>query len=82
MAVVRSRRIGSGFMSGRIERGKGMSEQREEKREEGHFNEQHREDERGDAAEPDAPLAAEHNEGMSTILDGGLGVGVQDNLGE
>jgi len=59
-----------------------MSERREEKREEGHFNEQHREDERGDAAEPDAPLTAERNEGMSTILDGEPGVGVQDSLGE
>ena len=60
-----------------------MSEpKREEKREEGHFNEQHREDERGDAAEPDAPVTAERNAGMSTILDGEPGVGVQDNLGE
>jgi hypothetical protein len=48
----------------------------------GHFNEQDRADERGDAAEPDAPLDAEHNEGMSTILDGEPGVGVQNNLGE
>ncbi|HEX8634704.1 MAG TPA: hypothetical protein VF703_11205 [Pyrinomonadaceae bacterium] len=47
-----------------------------------HFNEQDRADERGDAAEPDAPLATEHNEGMSTILDGEAGVGVQDSLGE
>jgi hypothetical protein len=47
-----------------------------------HFNEQDRADERGDAAEPDAPLATEHNEGMSTILDGEPGAGVQDNLGE
>jgi hypothetical protein len=39
-------------------------------------------DERGDAAEPDAPTSAEHNEGMSTILDGEAGVGVQDSLGE
>ena len=50
--------------------------------ERGHFNEQDRADERGDAAEPDAPTTAEHNEGMSTILDGEPGVGVQDNLGE
>jgi hypothetical protein len=48
----------------------------------GHFNEQDRVDERGDAAEPDAPTSAEHNEGMSTILDGEPGVGVQDTLGE
>jgi hypothetical protein len=46
-----------------------------------HFNEQDRADERGDAAEPDAPLTAEHNEGMSTILEGEPGDGVQDNLG-
>lgn len=48
----------------------------------GHFNEQDRADERGDVAEPDAPLDAEHNEGMSTILDGEAGAGVQNNLGE
>jgi len=62
-----------------------MSERREETSEgdeAGHFNEQDRADERGDAAEPDAPLTAEHNEGMSTILDGEPGVGVQDTLGE
>ena len=47
-----------------------------------HFNEQDRADERGDAAEPDAPLTVEHNEGMSTILDGEAGIGVQDRLGE
>ncbi len=61
-----------------------MSERREEKREEdaGHFNEQHRAHERGDAAEPDAPLTSEHNEGMSTVLSGEPGASVQDNLGE
>jgi hypothetical protein len=59
-----------------------MNVEREETSEEGHFNEQERAAERGDAAEPDAPLAAEHNEGMSTILDGEPGIGVQDNLGE
>jgi hypothetical protein len=60
-----------------------MSKRREETRDEaGHFNEQDRADERGDAAEPDAPLSTEHNEGMSTILDGEAGVGVQDSLGE
>ena len=47
-----------------------MSEQREETRGSGHFNEQDRADERGDAAEPDAPTSAEENVGMSTILDG------------
>ncbi|HEX9919766.1 MAG TPA: hypothetical protein VGA87_11395 [Pyrinomonadaceae bacterium] len=64
-----------------------MSERREETRggddsSAEHFNEQDRVDERGDAAEPDAPTSAEHNEGMSTILDGEPGVGVQDSLGE
>ncbi|HYP00710.1 MAG TPA: hypothetical protein VER76_11010 [Pyrinomonadaceae bacterium] len=64
-----------------------MSDERKDKREgddgtNKHFNEQDRVDERGDAAEPDAPLTAERNEGMSTILNGEAGVGVQDNLGE
>jgi hypothetical protein len=61
-----------------------MNDNREETRDEdaGHFNEQERADERGDAAEPDAPVTAEHNEGMSTILEGAPGDGVQDNLGE
>ena len=65
-----------------------MSERREERRggddssSPEHFNEQERANERGDAAEPDAPITAEHNEGMSTILDGEPGVGVQDSLGE
>jgi hypothetical protein len=65
-----------------------MSERRETTRGDGdddsaeHFNEQDRADERGDAAEPDAPVSAERNEGMSTILNGEPGVGVQDTLGE
>ena len=61
-----------------------MSERREETREgdAGHFNEQDRADERGDAAEPDAPTAVEENDGMSTILSGDQGDGVQDNAGE
>ena len=62
-----------------------MNDERGETRGEGdggHFNEQERADERGDAAEPDAPLTAEHNEGMSTVLEGEPGDGVQDNLGE
>ncbi len=62
-----------------------MNDNREETREgddEGHFNEQERADERGDAAEPDAPLTAERNVGMSTVLDGEPDAGVQDNLGE
>jgi hypothetical protein len=61
-----------------------MNVEREETREgddAGHFNEQERADERGDAAEPDAPLTAEHNEGLSTVLDGEPGVGVQNSLG-
>ena len=36
-------------------------------------------DERGDAAEPDAPTSAEQNEGMSTILSADPLDGVQDN---
>ncbi|HJR07406.1 MAG TPA: hypothetical protein VJ842_09130 [Pyrinomonadaceae bacterium] len=60
-----------------------MNDEREETRAGGtHFNEQDRADERGDAAEPDAPVTAEQNEGMSTILEGEPGDGVQDNLGE
>jgi hypothetical protein len=62
-----------------------MNDKREEARgdeDAGHFNEQDRADERGDAAEPDAPLTAEPNVGMSTILDGEPGAGVQGNLGE
>jgi hypothetical protein len=62
-----------------------MNDEREEARvgdDAGHFNEQDRADERGDAAEPDAPLSAEQNEGMSTILEGEPGDGVQSNLGE
>jgi hypothetical protein len=39
-----------------------------------------RDEERGEASEPDAPTAAEENEGMSTILDGELGTGVQDDI--
>ena len=44
--------------------------------------ERDRADERGDAAEPDAPTAVEDNEGMSTVLSGEQGDGVQDNAGE
>ena len=44
--------------------------------------ERDRADERGDAAEPDAPTAVEENDGMSTILSGDQGDGVQDNAGE
>jgi hypothetical protein len=41
-----------------------------------------REDESGDVAEPDAPTAAEDNEGMSTILDGDPLTGVQGDAGD
>jgi len=44
--------------------------------------ERDRADERGDAAEPDAPTAVEENDGMSTILNEGQGDGVQDNASE
>lgn len=38
--------------------------------------------ERGDVAEPDAPTATEHNEGLNTILSGEPFDGVQDNASE
>jgi hypothetical protein len=38
-----------------------------------------REEERGEASEPDAPTAGEENPGMSTILGPGPGTGVQDD---
>ncbi|HEX8708676.1 MAG TPA: hypothetical protein VF723_10580 [Pyrinomonadaceae bacterium] len=38
-----------------------------------------RDEERGDVAEPDAPTSGEENAGMNTILDGGLGTGVQND---
>jgi hypothetical protein len=41
-----------------------------------------REEERGDAAEPDAPTAAESNEGMSTILSADQPLGVQDDASD
>ena len=44
--------------------------------------ERDRADERGDAAEPDAPTAVEDNAGLSTILSGDQGDGVQDNASE
>lgn len=37
-------------------------------------------EERGEASEPDAPTSGEENSGMSTILDGGLGTGVQEDV--
>jgi hypothetical protein len=39
-----------------------------------------RDEERGEASEPDAPTGGEENAGMSTILDGDLGTGVQDDV--
>jgi hypothetical protein len=39
-----------------------------------------RDEERGEASEPDAPTGGEENEGMNTILDGGLGTGVQNDV--
>jgi hypothetical protein len=36
-----------------------------------------RDEEQGEASEPDAPTDGEENAGMSTILDGDLGTGVQ-----
>jgi hypothetical protein len=44
--------------------------------------ERDRADERGDAAEPDAPTAAEQNEGMSTVLGTEPVDGVQRGAGE
>lgn len=38
-----------------------------------------REEEQGEASEPDAPTDGLENAGMSTILDGGLGTGVQED---
>jgi hypothetical protein len=38
-----------------------------------------REEEQGEASEPDAPTASVENAGMSTILDGDVGTGVQDD---
>jgi hypothetical protein len=38
--------------------------------------------ERGDVAEPDAPTAGEENDSMSTILDAGPLLGVQDDVGD
>lgn len=39
-----------------------------------------REEERGETSEPDAPTSGAENDGMNTILDGGLGTGVQDDV--
>ena len=58
-----------------------MQEERQ-RREDDTAVELDRADERGDAAEPDAPTGAEENEGMSTILSDEQGDGVQDNADE
>ena len=47
---------------------------------EGFTEEPTRDEERGEASEPDAPTGGAENEGMSTILDGGLGTGVQEDV--
>jgi hypothetical protein len=36
-----------------------------------------RDEEQGEASEPNAPTSGEENAGLSTILDGTLGTGVQ-----
>jgi hypothetical protein len=41
-----------------------------------------REEERGEASEPDAPTAGEENAGMSTILGAGTPTGVQKDSGD
>ena len=45
-------------------------------------NEATRADEAGDVAEPDAPTDVEENEGMSTVLGGGSGTGVQEDASD
>jgi hypothetical protein len=54
----------------------------ERRREDDRNVERARDAERGDVAEPDAPTAAEENEGMSTILSADTGDGVQRNAGD
>jgi hypothetical protein len=44
------------------------------------YQEPTRDEERGEASEPDAPTSGEENDGMSTILNGGVGTGVQDDI--
>ena len=41
-----------------------------------------REEERGEASEPDAPTGVEENPGMSTVLGPGAGTGVQTDAGD
>ena len=41
-----------------------------------------REEERGEASEPDAPTGVEENPGLSTILGPGAGTGVQTDAGD
>jgi hypothetical protein len=41
-----------------------------------------RDEERGEASEPDAPTGVEENQGMSTILGPAAGTGVQPDAGD
>ena len=41
-----------------------------------------RDEEQGEASEPDAPTGGEENAGMSTILDGEPGTGVQNDAAD
>jgi hypothetical protein len=41
-----------------------------------------RDEERGEASEPDAPTGVEENQGMSTILGPGAGTGVQTDASD
>ncbi|HJU53815.1 MAG TPA: hypothetical protein VJ715_04555 [Pyrinomonadaceae bacterium] len=41
-----------------------------------------REEERGEASEPDAPTGVEENAGMSTVLGPRTGTGVQTDAGD
>lgn len=41
-----------------------------------------REEERGEASEPDAPTSGEENAGMNNILDGDPGTGVQEDAAD
>jgi hypothetical protein len=46
------------------------------------YREPTRDEERGESSEPGAPTSGEENAGMSTILDGGLGAGVQEDAAD
>jgi hypothetical protein len=54
-----------------------------ETREQGGTSEEpEREEERGEASEPDAPTDVEENPGMSTVIGSGPGTGVQTDAGD